>query len=69
MTGYLLGALFAKELPLSVAHMCTAGGLDWEHRDPFDRMLVAQAQHEGLLLVTRDSRIRSYPDVTCTDWP
>ncbi|MBG6106190.1 PIN domain nuclease of toxin-antitoxin system [Micromonospora vinacea] len=30
------------------------------HRDPFDRMLVAQALHEGLTLVTRDDRIQKY---------
>ncbi len=30
------------------------------HRDPFDRMLVAQAQAEGLVLVTRDARIPLY---------
>lgn len=31
------------------------------HRDPFDRMLVSQAKHEGLILVTVDERIRQYP--------
>ena len=31
-----------------------AGRLDWAHRDPFDRMLAAQAMLEGLTLVTRD---------------
>ena len=30
------------------------------HRDPFDRFLVAQAQTEGLILVTRDERISLY---------
>jgi PIN domain nuclease of toxin-antitoxin system len=33
------------------------------HRDPFDRLLVAQARIEGLTLVTRDPLIRSYPGV------
>jgi PIN domain nuclease of toxin-antitoxin system len=33
------------------------------HRDPFDRLLVAQARLEGLTLVTRDPLIRSYPGV------
>lgn len=33
------------------------------HRDPFDRMLVAQARAEGLTLVTRDPAIRAYPGV------
>lgn len=31
------------------------------HRDPFDRLLIAQARHEGLTLVTRDSEIQKYP--------
>ncbi|MDZ7808905.1 MAG: hypothetical protein U5L11_00645 [Arhodomonas sp.] len=30
------------------------------HRDPFDRMLVAQAQAEGLVIATRDTAIRAY---------
>lgn len=65
---HLLGALFATELPLNVAHMRTAGALAWDHRDPFDRMLVAQAQHEGLLLVTKDERIRAFEEVACAEW-
>ena len=40
-----------------------AGTLRPHHRDPFDRMLVAQAQLEGLTLVTHDARMRPY-DVT-----
>ena len=65
---HLLGALFATELSLSVAHMRTAGSLSWDHRDPFDRMLVAQAQHEGLRLVTKDEHIRAFDEVACTEW-
>ncbi|WP_419197589.1 PIN domain-containing protein [Microbispora hainanensis] len=30
------------------------------HRDPFDRLLIAQARHEGLSLITRDGRIPKY---------
>jgi PIN domain nuclease of toxin-antitoxin system len=33
------------------------------HRDPFDRLLVAQARIEGLTLVTHDPQVRSYPGV------
>ena len=36
------------------------------HRDPFDRLLVAQAQAEGLVLVTRDARIPRYGIRTLT---
>jgi PIN domain nuclease of toxin-antitoxin system len=42
------------ELPMSSAHAVAAARLPRHHRDPFDRMLVAQAQIEGLTLVTRD---------------
>jgi PIN domain nuclease of toxin-antitoxin system len=37
------------------------GGLPANHGDPFDRMLVAQARHEGLVLVTADRVMREYP--------
>ncbi len=37
-----------------------AGLLDWDHRDPFDRMLVAQSQRLGLRLATRDAAMLRY---------
>src|SRR4051794_4062711 len=40
-----------------------AGGLDWDHKDPFDRMLVAQAARRGLTLVTTDALMRQAPGV------
>jgi PIN domain nuclease of toxin-antitoxin system len=36
------------------------GGLPWVHRDPFDRLLVAQAKRHGLVLVSADSALRAY---------
>lgn len=48
------------ELPLRVAHAQALQGLPWLHRDPFDRMLVAQALTDRLTLVTADSRCRQY---------
>jgi PIN domain nuclease of toxin-antitoxin system len=45
---------------LAVAH------LPLHHRDPFDRLLIAQAQHERLTLVTADERIAAY-DVATLD--
>ena len=48
------------ELPVSHIHGELAGELPLHHRDPFDRMLVAQAQAEDLVLVTRDPHIMSY---------
>jgi PIN domain nuclease of toxin-antitoxin system len=49
-----------RELPMSFAHAMTAGRLPPIHRDPFDRMLVAQAQCEDLTLVTRDHHCQQY---------
>jgi PIN domain nuclease of toxin-antitoxin system len=50
-------------LPLALEweHAQVAGGLPLHHRDPFDRMLVAQAIVERLTIVTRDSAIGRYP--------
>lgn len=48
------------ELPVSFEHGRVAGALPLHHRDPFDRMLVAQAQLEGLTLVTSDRRMTPY---------
>ena len=48
-------------LPLNFHHTEHAGNLPPHHHDPFDRFLIAQAQIEGLVLVTRDARIRCYP--------
>lgn len=48
------------ELPISSTHALAAGALPPHHRDPFDRMLVAQAQSEGLTLVTNDAQIEAY---------
>jgi len=42
-------------LPIQARHAWQAGTLDWSHRDPFDRMLAAQAMLEGLTLVSRDA--------------
>ena len=49
-----------RELPVTHAHAIAAGRLPPHHRDPFDRMLVAQAATEGLTLVSRDESIALY---------
>lgn len=53
-------------LPLAItpAHAEAAGALDWTHRDPFDRMLVVQAQRERLVLVHADPIIHSFDGIT-----
>ncbi len=45
------------ELMISSEHGIAAGDLAWNHKDPFDRVLVAQAQLEGCILLTSDSII------------
>lgn len=49
-----------QELVVTSFHAEQAGDLPMHHRDPFDRMLVAQAQSEGLSIVTSDRRIPLY---------
>jgi PIN domain nuclease of toxin-antitoxin system len=49
-----------RPLTITVDHAERAGGLPPHHKDPFDRMLVAQAQAEDLVLVTRDPALAAY---------
>lgn len=49
-----------KELPIAVKHGRAAGGLPGPHRDPFDRMLIAQAMLEDLTLVSNEQRFDVY---------
>jgi PIN domain nuclease of toxin-antitoxin system len=49
------------ELPMTGAHAVALGSLPLIHRDPFDRMLVAQAIVEGLTLLTSDRTVAKYP--------
>ena len=47
----------ASELAIEAADAIFAGRLTWQHRDPFDRMLVAQATRRSLTIATRDEQI------------
>ena len=47
-------------LPIALPHALAAGALPRHQADPFDRMLIAQARHEGLTLVTVDAAFRHY---------
>jgi PIN domain nuclease of toxin-antitoxin system len=49
-----------ETLSISAEHGLATASLPWHHRDPFDRMLVAQAVVEGLVLVTADERLARY---------
>lgn len=47
-------------LPVDLSHALEVGRLPQHHRDPFDRLLIAQAQLEGMVLVTRDAQMSAY---------
>lgn len=49
------------ELQIAGEHASAVDALPWLHRDPFDRMLVAQALVEGITLVTADPQVARYP--------
>ncbi|MSP60865.1 MAG: type II toxin-antitoxin system VapC family toxin [Myxococcales bacterium] len=49
-----------RTLAVDLPHVLQVGQLPLHHRDPFDRLLVAQAQVEGLTLVTADPAMRDY---------
>jgi PIN domain nuclease of toxin-antitoxin system len=55
----LLGA-GVQALAVTVDHAAAVEHLPWHHRDPFDRMLVAQASIEGAAIVSRDASLRPY---------
>ncbi|MEO3753845.1 type II toxin-antitoxin system VapC family toxin [Streptomyces sp. B6B3] len=46
--------------PITAAHAIEASDLPWHHRDPFDRIIIAQARVEGLTLVTQDRFMAKY---------
>lgn len=52
-----------RELPVLFSHTLHLADLPLHHSDPFDRLLVAQAMHEQLWLVTTDSLLRNYGDL------
>lgn len=49
------------ELPITVQHVLAVAHLPNIHKDPFDRILVAQAESEGILLLTMDDTVSEYP--------
>ena len=61
--GLLQRALMTEgfvELPIGAEHLARVAVLPWVHRDPFDRLLVAQAAEEKLSLLTVDATLRRY---------
>ena len=47
-------------LPIELTHCAEVAEMPFHHRDPFDRMLIAQATVEGMQLLSRDSRLSDY---------
>ncbi len=62
-----LAELDAAEIPVSSGHALVAGSLDWAHRDPVDRLLVAQSIVENVPLLTADPALTSLPGLA-TRW-
>jgi PIN domain nuclease of toxin-antitoxin system len=59
--GRVTELLGVEVLPIRATHISALAMLPGLHRDPFDRILIAQAVAEGWALVTADARIREYP--------
>lgn len=57
----LLQADGFEALPISLAHGLRAGAYSQPHRDPFDRMLAAQAELDRLVLLTADPQLSTFP--------
>jgi len=57
----VLEKLGAVELPISTKHAHFAGKFEWSHRDPFDRLLAAQAFTENMTLITNDPAFKDLP--------
>ena len=57
----LISANGFEELPMSAKDAEHAGDLDWQHRDPFDRILAAQCRRRNLTLITADKILRRCP--------
>ena len=60
----LLQADGFEALPISLAHALRAGGYSQPHRDPFDRLLAAQAELDRLVLLTADPQLSTFPCLT-----
>ena len=56
-----VSSIGAADLPVSARHALLAGQLQWDHRDPFDRLLAAQALLDNLTLVTGDAQLLTLP--------
>lgn len=53
----IIADMSTAELPIESSDAILAGRLPWEHKDPFDRVIVAQALRHNLTIATRDAKI------------
>ncbi|MCL2513355.1 MAG: type II toxin-antitoxin system VapC family toxin [Oscillospiraceae bacterium] len=60
----ILNGFGVIELPISAKHAHFAGKIEWAHRDPFDRLLAAQAFVDNMILITNDPVFQKLPWVT-----
>ena len=67
LPGRLTG-IGADVLPITLEHAMLAGSFSWVHRDPFDRLLMAQATIEDATLVTVDAAIVGLPVPRMLTW-
>jgi PIN domain nuclease of toxin-antitoxin system len=58
----------ARDLPLTTQQALFAGSMSWAHRDPFDRMLVAQAIVLNVTLVTDHAALHGVPTLRALGW-
>ncbi|UZN04572.1 type II toxin-antitoxin system VapC family toxin [Cellulomonas sp. S1-8] len=63
-----LAEIGVTELPVTAEHALLAGRLQWTHRDPFDRLLVAQSVVENARLVTQDAAITGFDRAPVLTW-
>ncbi|EMY33635.1 PilT protein domain-containing protein [Arthrobacter crystallopoietes BAB-32] len=52
--------LVSEEVPVTGVHALEAGQLEWDHRDPFDRLIAAQAIVEGFSVITADKALQEF---------
>jgi PIN domain nuclease of toxin-antitoxin system len=56
----LVHGMGAREIPIDISIAFAAASLEWDHRDPADRIIVATALREGMAVVTSDTAIANY---------
>lgn len=54
-----LTRLDAESIPITDEHSLLAGSMEWQHRDPFDRMITAQCMTESIPLATADTAFKT----------